>query len=320
MKAAVIGAGGYAGGELLRLLFDHPMIAEVQCLSESQAGKPLSSVHEDMFVYPEKSFTSQLSPCDVVFLCGDHGQAQQLIDSHLVLRKARRIIDLSQDFRDNSNGFVYGLSEVYSEHIRASLRVANPGCFATTIQLALAPLAHKTLLKSAIHITAITGSTGAGQKLQKTSHFSQRNQNVSTYKSFDHQHLPEIRRTLGSLQGEAAAVPPLFFVPVRGPFTRGILASLYTEFDGSEGEALTVFNDYYAQAEFVHVSGDEVTLKSVINTNHVRLQVQCHQGLIHIVACLDNLLKGASGQAIQNLNLMMDWPIATGLRLKPIAY
>lgn len=319
MKVAVIGAAGYAGGELLRLLFQHPMITEVQCISQSQVGKPLSSVHDDMYIYPNKTFAGDLHSCDVAFLCGDHGQSQELIQRHDVYHRAPRVIDLSQDFRNGSNGFVYGLSEVYAEAIRGSVRVANPGCFATAIQLALAPLAHKGLLHEPVHITAITGSTGAGQKLQKTSHFSQRSQNMSTYKVFDHQHLTEIRRTLTELSG-TTALPELYFVPVRGPFTRGIIASLYTPYQGSDSDLLSLYQDYYARAPFVHVSVEEANLKSVINTNHVRLHVQKHEGLVHVVACLDNLLKGASGQAIQNLNLMMDWPLDSGLQLKPIAY
>ncbi|RZA11834.1 MAG: N-acetyl-gamma-glutamyl-phosphate reductase, partial [Proteobacteria bacterium] len=186
MKAAIIGAAGYAGGELLRLLLGHPIIEGIQALSRSQAGKPVFTVHEDLFA-SELMFTSELNPADVVFLCGDHGQSMAILDEFAVLAKARYVIDLAADFRDGREGFVYGLNEVFTESIRTAHKVANPGCFATALQLALAPLASAGLMQSPVHITAITGSTGAGQKLQKTSHFSARQQNMSTYKAFDHQ-------------------------------------------------------------------------------------------------------------------------------------
>lgn len=314
---AVIGAAGYAGGELLRLLFDHPHIASVQCISQSQKGLPLTAVHDDMFMHGNKLFSDTLESCDVVFLCGDHGQSQRLIDEQKVYEKSSAVIDLSQDFRDGSEGYIYGLSEVYSEAIRGAKRLANPGCFATAIQLAIAPLAKAGLLKSELHITGITGSTGAGQKLQKTSHYSQRNQNMSSYKVFEHQHLTEIRATVLSLQGE---VPKLHFVPIRGPFSRGIFASMYCETDLSQAQILEIYGDFYTKCPFVHIGSDEVTLKSVVNSNHARLQLNVHDGMLHIVSCIDNLLKGASGQAIQNLNLMMDWPQTAGLGLKPLAY
>ena len=320
VNTAVIGAAGYAGGELLRLLFEHPRVDQVQCISQSQAGKKLNSVHDDMFMYPDRLFDAELSPCDIVFLCGDHGQSQNLIYTHQVFQKADKVIDLSHDFRAGGQGFTYGLCEVYQEQLLGCSRIANPGCFATTIQLALAPLAQQGLLKNTVHITALTGSTGAGQKLQKTSHFSQRSQNLSTYKVFEHQHLDEIERTLGYLQGAANPMPPLLFVPLRGPFTRGILASLYTDCDLSEDEVLNLYQRYYADAAFVHAGQEEINLKSVVNTNQVRIQLQKHEGILHLVCCLDNLLKGASGQAVQNMNLIMNWPIDSGLRLKPIAY
>jgi N-acetyl-gamma-glutamyl-phosphate reductase len=316
-KAAVIGAAGYAGGELLRLLFDHPMIESVQCISQSQKGLPLTAVHEDLFMHELLCFSDRLEPCDIVFLCGDHGQSQKLIDEHKVYEKSSLVIDLSQDFRNGSQGFVYGLSEVNSEAIAAARRLANPGCFATAIQLAVAPLAKLGRLRNDLHITAITGSTGAGQKLQKTSHYSQRNQNMSSYKVFEHQHLSEIRATIQSLQG---TVPKLHFVPIRGPFTRGIFASLYCETDLSQKEVLEIYKDFYQKSPFVHAGEEEVTLKSVVNSNHARLQLNVHEGMLHIVSCIDNLLKGASGQAIQNLNMMMNWPLDAGLRLKPMVY
>lgn len=316
-NVAVIGAAGYAGGELLRLLFEHPQIASVQCISQSQKGLPLTAVHDDMFMHEEKMFSETLESCDVVFLCGDHGQSQKLIDEHKVYEKSSAVIDLSQDFRDGSNGYVYGLSEVNAEAIQLTKRLANPGCFATAIQLAIAPLAKAGLLQKELHITAITGSTGAGQKLQKTSHYSQRNQNMSSYKVFEHQHLTEIEATIQRLQGD---VPKLHFVPIRGPFSRGIFASLYCETTLSQTDVLKLYGDFYRKSPFVHTGEEEVTLKSVVGSNHARLQLNVHDGMLHIVSCIDNLLKGASGQAIQNLNLMMNWPLDAGLRLKPLAY
>jgi N-acetyl-gamma-glutamyl-phosphate reductase len=319
MKAAIIGAAGYAGGELLRLLLDHPFIESVQALSRSQAGKSVATIHEDMFA-SDLIFGRELLATDVVFLCGDHGQSQTILDSYEVEAKARIVIDLAADYRDGRHGYAYGLSEVFTESIREARRVANPGCFASAIQLGLAPLARKGWLNAPVHTTAITGSTGAGQKLQKTSHFSTRQQNMSTYKAFEHQHLAEINRTLSRLQG--AAVPPLHFVPVRGPFARGIFASMVTECAAKEAEVLSAYRAFYEgeRGRFVHVTQDEVDLKSVVNTNHTRLQVNKHGKLLHVVACLDNLLKGASGQAVQNLNLMMGWPVDSGLKLKPLAY
>lgn len=316
---AVIGAAGYTGGELLRLLLEHPMVGEIQAISRSQGETSVSAVHEDLFAYDLK-FTSELKKTDLVFLCGDHGQSETLLRDYDLETKAQYIIDLAHDFRDGREGFVYGLSEVYSEAIMQAKRVANPGCFATAIQLALAPLASKGWLRSEVHVTAITGSTGAGQKLQKTSHFSNRQQNLGTYKAFSHQHLAEIDRTLSALKGSAA--PALHFVPLRGPFTRGILASIVTDCDADDQEVFDAFETFYAgeKAGFVHITRDDVSLKTVVNTNHARLQVNKHEGKVHIVSCIDNLLKGASGQAVQNMNLMLGWPQASGLKLKPLAY
>lgn len=320
MKTAVIGAAGYAGGELLRILLEHPKISSVQAISRSQANTPVASIHEDLFAY-DLFFQDSLESADIVFLCGDHGGSQTLFEDYELEAKADRIIDLAQDHRDGSQGFTYGLSEVFHESIAVTKKVANPGCFATAIQLALAPLASEGWLTNPVHITAITGSTGAGQKLQKTSHFSQRQENLSVYKAFDHQHLAEIKRTLQALQRNHE-LPPLHFVPMRGPFTRGIMASIVSECSASATDIFSSYKNFYSgqRGTFVHVTGEEVNLKSVVNTNHLRLQVQKHEGLVHIVSCLDNLLKGASGQAVQNMNIMMGWPLDDGLKLKASAF
>ena len=321
MKAAVIGSAGYAGGELLRLLLDHPEISEVEAISRSQKDQLVSTIHEDMFA-TDLSFRESLNGADIVFLCGEHGQSRALWQEHDLDRKAGVVIDLAQDHRDGSENFVYGLTEVFAESIRGSQKVANPGCFATAIQLGLAPLASAGWLRSEVHITGITGSTGAGQKLQKTSHFSTRQQNLSVYKAFDHQHLSEIERTLSALLGTKHALAPLHFVPMRGPFTRGILVSMVTACEAGETDILSAYRNFYQgeKSKFVHITQDEVNLKTVVNTNHLRLQINKHGGLLHVVACLDNLLKGASGQAVQNMNLMLGWPVDTGLRLKALAF
>ncbi len=319
MKVAIIGAAGYTGGELLRLLVNHPRVSQITAVSRSQSGKAVSSVHEDLFD-SDLIFSSDMTPSDLTFLCGEHGETRKLREDYNLDENSPRLIDLANDHRDGSEGFVYGLSEVYGERIAGATKVANPGCFATAIQLGLAPLASEGMLKDTIHVTAITGSTGAGQKLQKSSHFSNRQQNVSAYKIFEHQHLAEIHRTLSELAGQKC--PKISFVPIRGPFTRGIIASIVLPTDRSEDELLAKFQDFYSghRGTFVHATRDEVGLKSVINTNHVRIQITVRDGEANIVVCLDNLLKGASGSAVQNMNLMFAWPIDTGLRLKPLAY
>lgn len=312
MKIAVIGAAGYTGGELIRLLVDHPRVSEIVCVSESQSGKSLMSVHPDLFALRREQFVATFDRCDFAFLCGGHGDSQRLIEKHGL--EDCPLVDLSQDFRDGREGFVYGLSEIFAAEIAGARRVANPGCFATAIQLALAPLAKQGWLQDAVHITGITGSTGAGQKLQETSHFSWRSNNLSVYKAFEHQHLAEIQRNLGRLQASFDA--PLLFVPMRGPFARGILCSLYTRIEADFAAIQAAFDACYEGSPFVHAGTEELSLKQVVNSNQAALSLSRQGPYLHVVSCLDNLLKGASGQALQNMNIMLGLPEAMGLKLK----
>jgi N-acetyl-gamma-glutamyl-phosphate reductase len=261
-------------------------------------------------------FTKELHfEVDILFLCVGHGEAEVFWSDHSVPEKVK-VIDLSQDFRLASAGhdFIYGLPELNRSSIREAGHIANPGCFATCIQLGMLPLAAAGLLQADVHIHAITGSTGAGQKPSSTSHFSWRNNNVSIYKAFRHQHLREIGQSLRQLQPGMRA--PLRFLPVRGNFTRGIFASLYTAVNLSENEALRLFSDYYQDAPFVHVSRSNPDLKQVVNTNKGILYLEKHEDQLLIISMIDNLLKGASGQAVQNMNLMFGLAEDTGLRLK----
>ncbi len=322
IRAAVIGAAGYTGGELLRLLIQHPRISSIACISASQAGKKVAAVHKDLFFRSDLAFTSELGgqEIDVAFLCGAHGESSALIAQHGLEAKAGlRIIDLSQDFRLDPS-YVYGLPEAFSSEIFGARRIANPGCFATAIQLALLPLAKAGWLPDTVHITAITGSTGAGQKLQETSHFSWRSGNISVYKAFEHKHLAEISRTLGRFQKGFASEGQLIFIPMRGAFPRGILASIHLRCEQPLKAIEALFDQSYAGASFVHRIEGEADLKLVINTNQTVLALRMAKGYLHITSCLDNLLKGASGQAVQNMNLAFDLPEAEGLGLKPLAF
>jgi N-acetyl-gamma-glutamyl-phosphate reductase len=254
---------------------------------------------------------------DVVFLCSAHGQSRKFWEEN-VAPEGLKIIDLAQDFRDESCGYVYGLPEINRSRIAQTSRLANPGCFATAIQLALLPLAAKGLLKNEVHITAITGSTGAGVKPGATTHFSWRNDNISVYKAFEHQHLIEIGRTLKTLQ-------PSFdhavnFVPMRGDFARGIFASVYTDCDLTAEQAVELYNDFYADAAFTFAVERDVDLKQVVNTNKAIVRVAKYGDKLHIVSVIDNLLKGASGQAVQNMNIMFGLDEKMGLNLKPSAF
>ncbi len=322
IRAAIIGAAGYTGGELLRLLLTHPKLEAVEAISASHAGKSLCEAHADLLHWRRQYFAAELSPeaLDVVFLCGGHGESRRLMDQHGLMHKDCLIIDLSQDFRlkNAEPGFVYGLPEAFAEEIRKAKRIANPGCFATAIQLALLPLAHRGLLKEELHVTGITGSTGAGQKLQDALHFSWRHDNLSVYKAFQHQHLAEIGQTLQTLQPDYEKKP--LFIPMRGPFTRGILVSIHTRCSLSTSELTETFDSFYHTAPFVHRTEGEAELKQVVNTNNAVLSVEAHEGYAHIVCCLDNLLKGASGQAVHNMNLALGLPETEGLLLKPAAF
>lgn len=320
MKVGVIGAAGYTGGELIRLLLHHPEVEFVSAVSVSQSGKKVHSVHTDLKGETDLVFDLVLpEEVDLFFLCKGHGQSTK----HLALNPQdldKKIIDLSTDFRPRSNElkFVYGLPELNKADIQLANHIANPGCFATSIQLALLPFATKSLINDDVHIHAITGSTGAGQKPRTTTHFSWRNNNLSIYKLFEHQHLSEISESLR--QAQTGFDKQIHFVPMRGDFPRGILSSIYTQCDLDQNEVMDMYTDYYQAHPFVHVTDEEINLKEVVNTNKCFLQLRIHGRKLHVTSVIDNLLKGASGQAIQNMNLMNDWDEKSGLRLKPAAF
>lgn len=324
IKVGVAGGAGYTGGELLRILINHPHVDITYVYSTSNAGNPISKVHTDLIGETDLKFTNELKPVDVLFLCLPHGKSHVFLDENNI-SNSTKIIDLSTDFRHNINeladtkaGFIYGLPEWQREKIKTAQKIANPGCFATAIQLALLPLAKDGKLTSDVHVSAITGSTGAGRELSETSHFSWRNNNVSVYKQFSHQHLKEIKATLHHLQnGFNKAVN---FIPYRGNFSRGILASVYTSFSGSAEEAKNLYQAYYKEHPFVHFVDKNLDLKQVVNTNKCVLQVEVHEGQIFVMSAIDNLLKGASGQAVQNMNLLFGLDERAGLHLKTLGY
>ncbi|WP_367915251.1 N-acetyl-gamma-glutamyl-phosphate reductase [Leadbetterella sp. DM7] len=318
ISVGIIGAAGYTGGELLRILIHHPQAEIVFANSRSQAGKPVYETHTDLLGDTGLVFTSGLpfEEADVIFLCSGHGQSRKFLEENRVPETVK-IIDLSTDYRNETGGFVYGLPELNRERIREARKVANPGCFATTVQLALLPLAHAGLLGE-VHVSAITGSTGAGQALSATTHFSWRNNNVSVYKAFTHQHLAEIRQSLSQLQDGFSE--DINFLPYRGNFPRGIMANVYLDFEGSLEDAQHLFETYYAEHPFTHISHRPIDVKQVVNSNKCILELQKHGKKLLITSVTDNLLKGASGQAVQNMNLMFGRDETTGLHLKTISF
>ena len=320
IKAGIIGGAGYTGGEMLRILIHHPNVEIAFVNSTSNAGNLISDVHTDLIGDIDLRFTSELPQAiDVLFLCVGHGDAKRFLTANPI-NDSIKIIDLSQDFRLRANAlfqnrnFTYGLLELNREAIKTTDNIANPGCFATCIQLGLLPLAAQGLLKNEVHINATTGSTGAGQGLSVTSHFSWRNNNLSAYKAFEHQHLNEISESL--VQLDPNFNKDLNFVPQRGDFTRGILAAMYTESDLTLEEAQTLYEEYYSTHPFTHLSKKNIDLKQVVNTNKALIHVEKHGNKLFIVSIIDNLLKGASGQAVQNMNLMFGLEEHSGLRLK----
>lgn len=319
VKVGIIGGAGYTAGELIRLLINHPEVEVTFIHSSSNAGNLVSDIHGGLFGECTLRFDAEydLSAIDVLFLCSAHGASAKFMEENKI-PSSLKIIDLAQDFRDEHDGFTYGLPEMQREKIKGSARIANPGCFATAIQLALLPLAKAQLLSEEVHITAITGSTGAGVKPSSTTHFSWRTDNISTYKAFEHQHLIEIGRNIRLLQPSYDKT--LNFVPMRGDFARGILASVYTECALSSEEAVALYNDYYADAAFTFVAAKNIDLKQVVNTNKALIYVAKYGTKLHIVSAIDNLLKGASGQAVQNMNLICGFDEAEGLHLKPSAF
>lgn len=319
MKIGIIGGAGYTAGELLRLLINHPEAEIAFVHSESNAGNRITDVHGGLAGETDLRFSADfdLGAIDVLYLCSGHGQSTAFWERN-EMPSGLKVIDLAQDFRDESCGYVYGLPEVNRARISVADKVANPGCFATAIQLALLPLAAAGKLTNDVHVTAITGSTGAGVKPGATTHFSWRTDNLSVYKPFGHQHLIEINRMLHLLQSDFSA--DINFVPMRGDFARGIFASVYTDCDLSDEEARKLYDDYYADAPFTVVSDKAVDLKQVVNTNKAMVRPEKHGSKLLIVSAIDNLLKGASGQAVQNMNIMSGLDERCGLRLKPSAF
>jgi N-acetyl-gamma-glutamyl-phosphate reductase len=321
ITAGIIGGAGYTGGEAVRLLLNHPQVQLAFVHSRSNTGAPLYSVHTDLLGETELTFASELSEVDILFLCVGHGEAKKFLEQNPISDDTK-IIDLSQDFRLAANvlhadrTFVYGLPEQNKEQIKIATAIANPGCFATAIQLALLPLANKGLLND-VHATGITGSTGAGQKLQASSHFSWRENNIEAYKSLKHQHLDEIMETLNSVQSGAPAVN---FMPWRGDFTRGIYVSAYTTSTLDLNTAYKIYQSYYKSSAFTHVSRTMINLKQVVNTNKCLLHLEKAGDKLIVHSAIDNLLKGASGQAVQNMNLMFGFPEEAGLKLKATAF
>ena len=321
LRAGVIGGAGYAGGELVRLLLNHPHVELAFVQSKSQAGKRLDAVHQDLIGDTELTFTEEIEAADVWFLALGHGDARKFLEANEPPR-GTVVIDLSNDFRlepeGPAAGFVYGLPELNRELIRTARHIANPGCFATAIQLALLPLAAEGLIKDAAHVSGITGSTGAGQALSETVHFSWRHANVGVYKLFTHQHLGEIGQSLRQYQPKLKH--PIHFVPYRGSFTRGILVTAYTTCTEPLDELVQRYRYFYEGHPFTHVSETNPHLKQVVNTNKCVLYLERQGDQLAIVSAIDNLLKGAAGQAVQNMNLRLGFDEAAGLNLKASAF
>lgn len=323
IKVGIIGGAGYTAGELIRLLLNHPDVELKWVHSTSNAGNPVSDVHQGLVGETALYFTNEtpLDAVDVIFLCTPHGESRKFLELHKDnIPDDLRIIDLSQDFRiaDDTHDFIYGLPELNRKYIIRGKHVANPGCFATAIQLALLPLARNLLLNSDIHVNAITGSTGAGVKPSATSLYSWRNDNVSIYKPFTHQHLAEIYQTLHGMQ--ASFNSKVNFIPVRGCFSRGIFATLYMDCPVELSEIKKLYNEYYDDHNFTFVSDRMPDLKDVVNTNKCLLYLTKEDGKLLIVSVIDNLLKGASGQAVHNMNLLFGLHERVGLQLKASAF
>ncbi len=314
VRAGIIGGAGYTAGELVRILVNHPGARISWIHSESQAGRAVADHHPGLIGDTDLVFTDQvhLEEIDVLFLCSAHGHSRAFWEEHPCPPELK-VVDLAQDFRDESEGYVYGLTEMNRERLCGARKVANPGCFATAIQLALLPLAKAGLLNTDINVQAITGSTGAGVKPSATTHFSWRSNNLSAYKILTHQHLAEISRNLGV--GDR-----LHFIPVRGDFSRGIFAVAQLPCALPLEEVKALYEAYYAPAPFTWVLSGPADLKQVVNTNKCLLSLEAHQGQLVVTSVIDNLLKGASGQAVENMNLMFGLPQTAGLQLKASAF
>jgi N-acetyl-gamma-glutamyl-phosphate reductase len=324
VRAGLIGGAGYTGGEMLRILVNHPHVEIAFVNSKSNSGNYIYDVHTDLFGDTDLKFTGNVpTDIDVLFLCVGHGDAKKFLEQNVIPDNVK-IIDLSQDFRLSQNSklkgknFIYGLPELNRDKIKSAQNIANPGCFATCLQLGLLPLAANQQLNNEVHITGTTGSTGAGQSPSATTHFTWRNDNLSIYKAFDHQHLGEIGQSLNQLQPGFGQT--LNFIPYRGDYTRGIIASIYLNSDLSGEEAFKLYEDYYASHPFTHVTTRNIDLKQVVNTNKCFIQIAKHGEKLLITSIIDNLTKGASGQAVQNMNLMFGLDEMAGLRLKATAF
>ena len=321
IKIGIIGGAGYTAGELIRLLLNHPEAEIAFVNSESNAGNLITDVHEGLYGETDLRFTDQLpfDDVDVVFFCFGHGKSTAFLSEHYIPAKTR-IIDLAQDFRlaSEDNDYVYGLPELNRPKIVGAQHVANPGCFATCIQLGLLPLAEAGLLEGDIAVNAITGSTGAGVKPSATTHFSWRTGNMSIYKAFEHQHVPEIVQSLRQLQPDFDF--QIDFIPYRGDFPRGIFATEVVRCDAPIEDIEEIYRNFYSESPFTHYVSKPIDLKQVVNTNKCVIHAERHRDKLLVSCAIDNLLKGASGQAVQNMNLMFDLKETTGLRLKPVAF
>lgn len=321
IRIGIIGGAGYTAGELCRILLNHPEAEIVFVNSESNAGNLLAEVHEGLYGETDMRFTDQLpfDQVDVVFFCFGHGKSTKFLAEHYIPADVR-IIDLAQDFRleSDDNDYIYGLPELNHSKIQNALHVANPGCFATCLQLGLLPLAEAGLLNGDVMVNAITGSTGAGVKPGATTHFSWRSGNMSIYKAFEHQHVPEIKQSLRQLQPSFDS--EIDFIPYRGDFPRGIFATEVIKCDAPIDEIEGYYHDFYSEAPFTFYIDKPVDLKQVVNTNKSLIHAERHRDKLLVTSCIDNLLKGASGQAVQNMNLMFGLEETTGLRLKPVGF
>lgn len=321
IKVGIVGGAGYTAGELIRLLVNHPAVELCFVHSNSSAGKKINEVHSGLIGDCDLEFSADfdLESIDLLFLCLAHGKSSEFWSEHPKPR-GLKVIDLAQDYRDETGGYVYGLPEWQEDKIARARFVANPGCFATAIQLALLPLADAGLLNSEINVTAITGSTGAGVKPSPTTHFSWRSSNISTYKVFEHQHLKEICRNLDKLNGKDGQGVQINFIPMRGDFTRGIFAAIHLACPLSLEDAQILYSSFFEGSAFTFLSPRPIDLKEVVGTNKCLLFLEKHGDKLVITSAIDNLLKGASGQAVQNMNLLFGLDQKEGLRLKATAF
>ena len=320
IQVGIIGGAGYTAGELIRVLINHSKSDIDFVYSTSNAGNKISAIHQDLVGSTDLIFSDFINPnVEVLFLCLGHGNSKSFLESNQFSANTR-IIDLSNDFRLNDTktlndtAFVYGLAELQKEEIKRAKYIANPGCFATAIELALLPLAKNNLLIEDVHVNAVTGATGAGTSLSETTHFTWRDNNFSHYKAFTHQHMDEIKQSVVQLQADFDS--EILFVPNRGDFSRGVFATVYTKFEGSLEEARNLYKSFYEKAVFTYVSDEEIHLKQVVNTNKCFIHLHKHNNILLVTSIIDNLLKGASGQAVQNMNLMFGFPETEGLKLK----